>query len=457
MTRFMLIPVVLVSFLFVSSAFGGDEHALIAERWYSGLEPLDAGDFIDPEVCARCHRDIYDMWDGTMHSAAFDDPLFRAATKLFVSKAVHPGERGDAEHCVVCHNPIAVRSGQVKGSSGDYDAVDDVTSRAISCDLCHSIDEIVMVENTSFNTDPGNGEDDPGTKLGPRDDAAPMYHDAAYSGIHTRSEICGACHNVTHLWYLTKLEGTYDEWFHSPYNSLDPEKVVSCQDCHMRQSPGNPSTGMTLRPDYPGASSDMGPERLHIYRHSVAGANTLMPGLLGNDDSARLAGERLKHAAVIEITDVGKTGGGVTSVTVRVRNEGAGHMLPTGVTEFRQMWLEITVTDPSGTKVFSSGGIDGSGNLTPDTSVFQTVFGDPDGNPTVNVTEAAVMLTDRRVPPKGRIDTVYTFPAPVKGGIDIRAELRYRSMKPELVHALLGDDGVEVPVVTMAAVEKRVR
>jgi len=83
-------------------------------------------------------------------------------------------------------------------------------------------------------------EDDPGVSGGRRDDAAPMYHEAAYSEIHTSAIICGTCHNVTHLWYMTKLEGTYDEWYHSPYNSADPAKRVVCQDCHMRQAPESP-------------------------------------------------------------------------------------------------------------------------------------------------------------------------------------------------------------------------
>jgi len=249
-----LVPVIVLS----------GESDVVKRIWTADLEPFETERFIKPETCGECHVDIYDMWDGTMHSNALDDPLFVAATKLFASTATHPGEREDAEHCVACHNPIAYRSGRIKGSSDDYSNVDDITRRSITCDLCHTVNDIVMAMNASFNTAPGHGEDDPGVKRGPRDDAAPVFHRAEYSEIHTSSEFCGACHNVTHLWYMTRLEGTYDEWFHSPYNSADPGRVVTCQDCHMRQSPGNPSTGMTERPDYPGASAVMGEERPHI-------------------------------------------------------------------------------------------------------------------------------------------------------------------------------------------------
>jgi len=448
--RHVMLPLILMTIL-SATAFGDKE--IISQYWYGGLEPFEAQRFIEPGVCARCHGEIYEMWDGTLHSRAFDDLLFRAATKLFVGQATDPVIKEDAEHCVTCHNPIAYRSKQIPGSSADYSNVNEVTKRAISCDVCHTIDEIVMTRNASFNADPGTGRDDPGVKRGPRDDAKPMFHEAAYSEIHTSSQICGACHNATHVWYMTKLEGTYDEWFHSPYNSVDPGRRVTCQECHMRQSPGKPSTGMTDRPDYPGSAAVMSDDRPHVYRHSVAGANTLMPGLLGNPEKTVLAEERLKNAAVLELLDPVKREGGVGAVTVRVRNEGAGHMLPTGVTEFRQMWLEIIVKDAAGKVVYTCGGWGENGALIPDTRIFHTVFGDKDGKPTMNVSEAAILLHDHRIAPKGFEDETFVMPVTVKSPVTIRAELKYRSMEPSLVAALLGKK-VDVPIITMASTEK---
>ena len=436
----------------LSVAFAEGEREIIKEYWMKDLEPFEAERFISPEKCAECHEEIFDMWDGSMHSKALDDPLFVAATKLFVGKATHPGELEDAEHCVSCHNPIAYRSGQIKGSSDDYSNVDDVSRWSISCDVCHTIDEIVMLKNQSFNTDPGDGEDDAGVKRGPRDDADAMFHDSEFSAIHTSSQICGTCHNVTHLWYMTKLEGTYDEWASSPYNSPDPDKIVNCQDCHMRQSPGTPATGMTDRPDYPGSSADMGEDRDHIWRHYVSGANTFTPTLLGHPERVAMAVERLENAATLEIMADKANGKKYSALTVRVKNEGAGHMLPTGVTEFRQMWLELTVSNKKGKVLYRSGGLDSSGALSPETRIFQTVFGDPEGNPTINVSEAAVMLTDHRVPPKGWCDETYSLPKSLSGPLTVHAELKYRSMDPQLVNALL-DGEHDVPIVTMTTIE----
>ncbi|MFC1551412.1 multiheme c-type cytochrome [Candidatus Latescibacterota bacterium] len=444
---------IIVFLCIVSSIVSRSETSGHKSYLNDNLKPFRLEGFISPETCGNCHDEIFDMWNGTMHSQATADPLFRAATKLFVGIVTDPGEVADAEHCIGCHNPIAYRSGQIKGTSDNYDNVDDVTKYSISCDMCHSINEIVELRNASFNTDPGNGEDDPGVKRGPRDDAESMYHETVFSDIHASPRICGTCHNVYHLSHITKLEGTYDEWYNSPYNSADESKVVACQDCHMHQAPGIPSTGMTDRPDFPGQSAMMGKERPHIYRHSVIGANTFTTALLGYPQWAELAAERLKHAAVLDISIPEDSGKRLSSFTVRVSNEGAGHMLPTGVTEFRQMWLEVEVTDRKGKTVYSSGKMNPDASLPDGTCIFNTVFGDSEGNPTFNVATAAVMLTDHRIPPKGYVDESFFTSEPLKLPLTIHARLNYRSLDPAVVESLLGEKK-EVPVVVMAEAEK---
>jgi hypothetical protein len=423
----------------------------------TGLNKFPEKAFISPDVCGRCHSDIKGMWDGSMHSMAMRDSLFVAASKLFTSQIKDGFEKDDAERCISCHNPVDFRSELVKGSSDDYTKTTDVGKNAVSCDLCHTVSEIVKTQNASFNVSPGKGEDDPGIKRGPRNDAEPMYHEAVFSKIHTESQFCGTCHNVVHTGYSTKLENTYSEWLESTYNSSDPAKVVTCQDCHMRQAPGKPSTGMTERPDYPGNSAMMGKERPNIYRHYVVGANTFMPAILGFPEKASLAVERLSNAAVLEIIP-GKDNSSslLKSFTVRVKNEGAGHFLPTGVTEFRQMWLEVEIKDSSGKTVFISGGVGPEGALLTDTRIFNTVFGDSEGKPTLNVSKAAKILTDHRIPPKGFLDETFSIKNGLKPPLSVNAALKYRSMEPSVVKLLLGGDRI-IPVVTMASVSEEIK
>ena len=423
----------------------------------TGLNKFPEKAFINPDVCGKCHGDIKGMWEGSMHSMAMKDSLFVSASKLFTSQIKDGMGKDDAERCIACHNPVDFRAEIIKGSSDDYSKVTDVGKNAVSCDLCHSVNEIVKNQNASFNVSPGKGEDDPGIKRGPRNDAEPMFHEAVFSKIHTEAQFCGTCHNVVHTGYGTKLENTYGEWLESPYNSSDPAKAVTCQDCHMRQAPGKPSTGMTERPDYPGKSSIMSKDRPNIYRHYVVGANTLMPAILGFPEKASLAVERLSNAAVLEI-ESGKDQklSLIKSFTVRVKNEGAGHFLPTGVTEFRQMWLEVEITDSSGKTVFTSGGVGQDGVLLKDTRIFNTVFGDSEGKPTLNVSKAVKVLADHRVPPKGFLDEAFLLKNGLKPPFTIKATLKYRSMEPSVVKLLMGQDR-DVPVITMSSVSKMIK
>jgi hypothetical protein len=128
-------------------------------------------------------------------------------------------------------------------------------------------------------------------------------------------------------------------------------------------------------------------------------------------------------------------------------------MLPTGVTEFREMWLEVEVIDERGRTVYSSGRPRKDGQLPDGTHIFNTVFGDADGNPTINVARAVRMLHDHRILPKGYCDEVFTPDKPVRKPWTIKAALKYRSMSPSLVRLLLGDNADELPVITMAQQE----
>ncbi len=64
-----------------------------------------------------------------------------------------------------------------------------------------------------------------------------------------------------------------------------------------------------------------------------------------------------------------------------VKNVGAGHHLPTGVADFRELWLDITVKDRNGKVVFEAGKLKEDGNLGEDARPFMKVFGDKDGKP----------------------------------------------------------------------------
>jgi hypothetical protein len=314
------------------------------------------------------------------------------------------------------------------------------------------------VGNAPFIVDTGEGTEAGRIKWGPRDDAVSPYHDTAYSDLHTKSEVCGMCHDVTHTLNGTPLERTYTEWREGPYNTGDPETTVYCQDCHMRQLPGYPATGSTERPDNPGVSAPGGKQRDHIYTHYHVGGNAVLPSLPdlleGGEKNVQMAYERLQNCATIEIVPpnnpmVWKT----ATFQIKVNNVGAGHYLPTGLSELREMWLEVVVKGALGKTLFQSGKIEEGEDLDSQDRIFRIKLADKDGNPVVNVAKANHVLSDHRIPPKGYVIENFSFFVPLTGilGYTIEARLRYRSASQSLIDDLLGEDTITLPIINMAS------
>ena len=416
--------------------------------------------FIDPSVCGECHSEIFRQWSGSMHSKAYIDPLWRAATKMFYRDATSEDEILEMKACIKCHTPLGFRSYSITSPDDDFDRLADLPAQGIFCNWCHNINEVKHIGNAGYDVEPGGGEDDPSTMLGPFKDADSDFHPTKYSELHTRSEFCGLCHNVSHTANGLPLEATYDEWKNSPYNTGDPATTVNCQDCHMRQRPGVPATGKTQRPDNPGRAAESGPERPHIWTHYFVGGNSVVTKLMGSDLHSEMAVERLRNAADISIIRTGPYNkNALAAINIKVTNSGAGHYLPTGLTEVRQMWLDIEITDADGKPVFRSGALDDRGEIDKDAVLYYTLLGNRNGEPVVNVALADRILYDHRVPPKGFVIEKYTFhvPAEAASPLNIKATLKYRSASQSLANNLLGKDAPEIPVVDMTHATEQIK
>jgi mono/diheme cytochrome c family protein len=408
--------------------------------------------FIEPSLCGECHSEIYKQWSGSMHSKAYIDPIWRAATKLFFREAATEGELLEMRACVKCHTPLGFRSYSITSPEDDYNKLAELPAQGIFCNWCHNISEVKHIGDAGYEVDAGGGEDDPSTMLGPFKDAFSDFHPTKYSELHTRSEFCGLCHNVTHAANKLPIEATYDEWKNSPYNTGDPETSVHCQDCHMRQRPGIPATGKTERPDNPGKAADNGPDREHIWTHYFVGGNAVVTKLTGSEINAKMAVERLQNAADLEIIKSGPyKKGGISHIKVKVINSGAGHYLPTGITEVRQMWLEVKITDREGRVIFRSGELDGNGSIDENAVIYYTQLGNAKGEPVLNVALADRILYDHRIPPKGYKVENYAFYIKPDAVFPLKVEaaLNYRSVSQSLARTLLGDDAPEIPVIEM--------
>lgn len=391
---------------------------------------IESSDYTHPEVCGGCHAEIYAQWNGSMHSMAHKDPVYE---KLFVMASMETNSSFDA-FCTKCHAPIDYLAGNIP--SADNYNVSKISEKGVSCDFCHSVNASSGIGNGAFISSPGR------IKRGPFNDSNySTFHSTMYSDLHTKAEFCGMCHDVRHPFNGLALENTYTEWKEGPYNETTP-----CQYCHM-------TPGVTKFESNPGRAAAGAPIRENIFTHYFVGGNAMLPGMLGSPEHERLANERLKSAAKLEIEDIGLINDSV-NLRLRVSNTGAGHKLPTGLTEARMIWLDIDVRDASGKTIFRSGGTDENGYVDHDAVKYHTVFGDANGAPTEKVWLAEKILSDNRIPPKGYSIEYYNFTIPenTKKPVTISARLNYVSASQELSDLLFGEGRVRPPVVEMASV-----
>jgi hypothetical protein len=416
--------------------------------------------FIDPSVCEGCHSALFKQWEGSMHSKAFADPLWRTATKLFFKDTVTSGEILEMKACVKCHTPLGFRSYSITSPGDDYDKLTALPAQGIFCNWCHNISQVKHLGNAGYDVEPGGGDEDPSTMLGPLKDSDSPYHPSKYSELHTKSEFCGLCHDVSHAANKLPFERTYTEWKNSPYNTGVPETTVRCQDCHMRQRPGIPATGKTERPDNPGKACDMGPDRGHVWTHYFVGANAVVTKLLDSEMHAQMAVERLQNAADLElIRNINYNKNEISDFTVKIINSGAGHYLPTGLTDVRQMWLHVKVTDAAGTVLYVSGDTDKNGTIDQNAVIYHTVLGNEEGEPEMNVARADRILYDLRIPPKGYVTQNFPLYIPDSAVSPLRIEvtLKYRSASQSLANTLLGNDAPEIPVIDMVSISEEIK
>ncbi len=406
-----------------------------------------SSEFEDPAVCMACHPDIFKQWNGSMHSNAFVDPVFQALWRIGVRET-----NGAVEKlCAGCHTAIGTVSGEIRlGADGVFQA-SDIAKKGVICDLCHTIKGSRAHEtptgepqNASIIVDPGD------VKRGPYKDSDSAYHDSEYSELHTKSEFCANCHNVFHPSNNFPIEDTYREW----KNSVYAKAGIQCQDCHMMPVEKAIEAARTLVKQLnPGQPSITGPRREHMHTHEFVGANAVVTALLGAKNHAAIAVKRLQNAASIALELPAQVApGSAVAFQVRVRNETAGHNLPTSLTDVRQLWLEV-VAQLDGKEVFHSGALDGAGAVDPDAVMFHAVAIDKDGRHTVKPWEIVHFESNTSIPPKGEAAPSYGFALPVdaKGRLTVTATLRYRSFDQGLANLLLGAGAPKIPVIDMVA------
>lgn len=417
----------------------------IIMAWVSDpIEHYELSSFISPDTCGGCHDEIFQQWKGSMHNMSLTDRIYVTAAIDGLKGLNNKEETEEAELCQKCHTPMGFITGYPMKTSDSISKIPEIAGQGIQCDYCHSITGAKAIFNAQYKYSPGKGDEDPGIKRGPFRDSVSDFHKTEYSGFHTRSEFCGTCHDVKHVVFGTWLETTYQEWSKSQYS----KSGIQCQDCHMYQRPGHPATGSTPRDKNPGSAASGSIKREHIFTHYFAGGNTAVPLLTKNKTLAKMAGDRLKNAVDIRIDP--KPDG--DKIVIRLLNNGAGHEVPTGLTNVRQAWLKVVIKDNKGKIIYKTGVPDSKGYIDKNSIIYNTVFGDGKGKPVDNVAKAREVLKNNRLKPmQERVEKIDA--GRFNGKITVEASLLYRSMSQELADSLKGLKGIKIPVTVMKEVK----
>jgi hypothetical protein len=359
-----------------------------------------------PSAACACHKTLNAQWRQSMHAKALYDPVF----KVKVDEAARLAGPEVAAVCLRCHSPIGNMLGDPRGET-HLEALE-----GVSCMFCHQVtgdsgahgdtSQMIAADLTRR-----------GQLSNPR---AP--HKAAQSDYYRTSEYCGDCHDVSHPTNGLRLDTTYTEWAASPY----AKRGTQCQDCHMNATPGvsGPSAGF---------AAPLGLPRRDMYEMTFVGANVAQ----GPSEASTAL---LKSAASIKIDAPAIiTPGSATSITVTVVNKGAGHDLPTGLTDERQMWLTVYSEDLGGKRTQLG------------ERKFGTTFKGADGRHPVEIWDAAGVHSDDRIPAGGSTATGLTLKMPANvQQINVVATLNYRSLSS----GLAAKAQVDNPTTVMASASR---
>jgi len=309
----------------------------------SEVEALTREQLLDPESCKDCHPKHYREWSASMHAYASQDPVFLAMNRRGQEET--DGELG--EFCVNCHAPMAVR--EKKFGNGDFSDLEQVPEhlRGVNCYFCHNVESI---GKDHFN----NGlvlANDTTMRGGIRDPLEPGAHEAAYSQLFDRnelksSEMCGVCHDIKTPKGV-HLERTFAEYKGSVF-ATSPAKGggrETCNGCHMLGTPG-------VAADVDGVGSR------RVHEHLFPGVDVPLddfPHRAAMTAAVRDCALPGFSISFFEI-EAGPPVPGDFTISVALETS-AGHNQPSGASQDRRMWVELTAFDAAGEVLFESGKI----------------------------------------------------------------------------------------------------
>ena len=427
--------------------------------------------FMTSEMCKRCHPDIYEQWNSSMHHfSSFNNQWYRKAIEYMQEvDGVQP-----SKWCAGCHDHAVFFNG--KFDRPIRDQIHTAEAQAgLACTSCHSM---VRVKDSM-----GNGgfviEYPPLHDLATSDNKFLQWtHDFLIKvdpGPHKKvfmkpfhrqdtAEMCSSCHKV-HLdvpvnnYRWLRGFNDYDNWqasgvsgqgARSFYYPPEPKKCVSCHmplvdskdfgnvngKVHSHRFPAANTAVPTANQDgkqlqatidflqnkqvsvdifamTPAQTTEVPAEGAA----SKAGDTLQLSSSFGiGEESESFGGRGIASAAAAEVSaPLEKAGatvrrGDSVRVDVVARTRGVGHFFPGGTVDAFDVWMELQAVDEKGQIVFWSGKVedDGKGPVENGAHMYRSYLLDERGN-TINKRNAwaARSVLYVRLIPPGAADTVH--------------------------------------------------
>lgn len=452
-------------------------------------EPL-----LGSESCGSggCHDDIYTEWVPSAHGFAAFDPLF-----VDVQQALaETGGAADTRACAGCHDPVTLLSGARDGSSISGDHL--TMKEGVSCLVCHSIAETDTKGNGGYVLRIPErylfaGEDGAGNFWNHfLIRSYPEQHVETFARpLYEESEFCAACHKQTgNLGEDTPIglaqeQNEYDSWRAGHwYNEDEPDKTISCRDCHMPLVAGaDPVDGDQHRSHRTLGSNMYVPAVLDLPGGKEQAAQTIM-WLRGEIDIPEIA-DRWVDGPVVAMSIVAPDeieSGELVNVTLVLHNNKTGHDFPAGPLDILASWIELKVEDNLGRTLVHLGDPEGDKPTLDAPIVYKADWYDKRGLPverhniwevvgssykhalesggveSVDVAFRCPVIARPKIsdsvseqgPGERRSDVVFSIENEAVTELTVTARLLYRKANPEFIARTYGlESAIEAPIIEL--------
>lgn len=414
--------------------------------------------------CLNCHQDAYNDWFHSAHhfSSFNNKPYLFSVRETRQVSLKRDGNVKAARWCAGCHDVVPFFSGAF--DNPNYDDVHDPTSQAgITCTACHAI--------THINSTRGNADytiDEPthypfaystnrllqyiNQQLVK---AKPEFHKTTFLKPFMRTaEFCSTCHKVSipgdlnHYKDFLRGQNHYDPYLLSGVSGhgarsfyYPPNAVTNCAGCHM---PLQASTDFGANFFNPTNSSTR-----YIHDHLFPGANTGIPFMRGDTETAKAQADFLRGALRVDIFGV-KEGGAIDDALIAplrpqvpalkpghryllevvLRTLKVGHLFSQGTVDSNEIWAETTLR--SGERVIGQSGGMGLCNEVDPWSHFVNVYMlDREGNriDRRNPQDIFTPLYNHQIPPGAGQVVHYEFVVPQEQRAPLRVEVKLQYRK----------------------------